>query len=43
MAVFTEQAYLSTMSGPPAARPTYVLTLQAAPGRDDIRTARAHC
>lgn len=41
MAVFTEQAYLSTMSGPPAARPTYVLTLQAAPGYDDIRSLRA--
>jgi hypothetical protein len=41
MAVFTGQACLSTMPGPAAARPTYVLTLQAAPGHDDIRGLRA--
>jgi hypothetical protein len=41
MAVFTGQAHLSTMSGPAAALPTYVLTLQATPGRDDIRSLRA--
>jgi hypothetical protein len=41
MAVFTGQAYLSAKPGPAAARPTYVLTLQAAPGRGDIRSLRA--
>jgi hypothetical protein len=41
MAVFTEQAYPSARPGPTAARPTYVLTLQAAPGYDDIRSLRA--
>jgi hypothetical protein len=41
MAVFTEQAYPNAMAGPTAARPTYLLTLQAAPGHDDIRSLRA--
>jgi hypothetical protein len=41
MAVFTGQAYLSAMPGPAAARPTYMLTLQAAPGRDGVRSLRA--
>jgi hypothetical protein len=40
MAVFTGQAYLSAMPGPAAARPTYMLTLQAAPGRDGVRSLR---
>ena len=41
MTAFTGQAYLSATPKPTAARPTYVLTLQAAPGRDDIRGLRA--
>jgi hypothetical protein len=41
MTAFTKQAFLSTESGSSAARPTYVLILQAAPGYDDIRSLRA--
>jgi hypothetical protein len=41
MAVFTGQAYPSARPGPTATRPTYVMTLQAAPGHDDIRSLRA--
>jgi hypothetical protein len=41
MTAFTGQAYLSATPKPTAARPTYVLTLQAAPGYDDIRGLRA--
>jgi hypothetical protein len=41
MTAFTKQAFLSTKSGSSAARPTYVLTLRAAPGYDDIRSLRA--
>ena len=36
MTAFTEQAYPSATPKPTTARPTYVLTLQATPGRDDI-------
>ena len=41
MTAFTEQAYPSATPKPTTARPTYVLTLQATPGRDDIRSLRA--
>jgi hypothetical protein len=41
MVVLSEPACLKATPKPTAARPTYVLTLQAAPGYDDIRSLRA--
>jgi hypothetical protein len=41
MAGVTKPAYSNTTPKPTTARPTYVLTLQAAPGYDDIRSLRA--
>jgi hypothetical protein len=41
MVVLSEPACLKATTKPTTARPTYVLTLQAAPGYDDIRSLRA--
>jgi hypothetical protein len=41
MTVSTRQASSNTRLRPTATRPKYVLTLQAAPGRDDIHSLRA--
>ena len=41
MVVLSEPACLNATPKPPAARPTYALILQAAPGYDDIRSLRA--
>jgi hypothetical protein len=41
MAVLSKTAYSNTPPKPPADRPTYILTLQAAPGYDEIRGLRA--